>query len=269
MRQTRRATGIGSSALACAVAVSATATLGCASRINHYVLASTGTSIGVDISQDPKTQMYYGKLGYNRGEVALVPTNRGICMKQKSVGAGVPLEAGSREESEAAGGDQAAARSGEWYCTDNYKGGASDTTDVLMELRYQGIFSFTANGGIYQRLAVGKNAVQSQATTLMFAKSNAGNVTDDSVGAVKALAEPEIVVRDRVGAAQELAQLVSPGGTVSEDKVRALFECAGRNEATATRIAARFKGKSSAEAEELFSRSYSPEVVRLLADCSP
>lgn len=45
---------------------------GCAS--NNTVLVSTGTSIGVQLAQNPTTGMYEAKLGYNRAELALVPS---------------------------------------------------------------------------------------------------------------------------------------------------------------------------------------------------
>lgn len=48
---------------------------GCA--LNHTVLVSTGTVIGVEIAENPSTQLYHAKLGYNRGELAMVPTTNG------------------------------------------------------------------------------------------------------------------------------------------------------------------------------------------------
>lgn len=49
--------------------------VGCATQ--NTVLVSTGTTIGVEIAQNPTTGMYQAKLGYNRVEIALVPsTNR-------------------------------------------------------------------------------------------------------------------------------------------------------------------------------------------------
>lgn len=52
-------------------------TAGCA--INKNVVAvGTGTSIGVDISQDV-SGMYHAKMGYNRGELFFVPTTNEYC----------------------------------------------------------------------------------------------------------------------------------------------------------------------------------------------
>lgn len=45
---------------------------GCAT--NSTVLVSTGTVIGVELAQNPTTGMYQAKLGYNRAEIALVPS---------------------------------------------------------------------------------------------------------------------------------------------------------------------------------------------------
>jgi hypothetical protein len=48
---------------------------GC-SAINHnYVISSTSTILGVQIAENPATQLYSAKFGYARAEMALVPTN--------------------------------------------------------------------------------------------------------------------------------------------------------------------------------------------------
>ncbi len=127
--------------------------LGCAKQ-RHMVVAATGTNIGVEVSENPATQAPQAKLGYQRTELALVPTNRST-------------------EDKASDGS-----SGK---------GAKDTTDVLMELRYGGIFDTGASSGIYQRLAVGKTAVMQPGASLMFAKDASGIVTDDAQKALKAV----------------------------------------------------------------------------------
>lgn len=105
----------------------------CASR--HAVVASTGTMIGVEISENPANATVQAKLGYNRIEIAVVPTNRSAEKEPGSV-----------------------------------KNGATDSADVLMELRYGGIFDTGNNSGIYQRLAVGSKAVSEPGAAFMFAK---------------------------------------------------------------------------------------------------
>ena len=47
---------------------------GCAS--DHAVIASTATTIGVEVSSNPTTGVPTGVLGYRRAEFAFVPTNR-------------------------------------------------------------------------------------------------------------------------------------------------------------------------------------------------
>jgi hypothetical protein len=85
--------------------------------------------------------MYNAKLGYNRAELALVPSNRA-----------------SGKEGDVSTGN-----------------GAADTTDVMMELHYGSIFSLSSSS-IYQRLAVGKNAVSQPGASLMFAKGKNGEL---------------------------------------------------------------------------------------------
>jgi len=106
---------------------------GCAT--NNKVLVATGTVIGVEIAENPTTGMYQAKLGYNRGEIAIVPT------------------------------------------TNQY------TPDVLVELQYAGLFS--RNGGIYQRLAVGPNAVAQPGAMAMFLKDTNGKVDTNTLNAIK------------------------------------------------------------------------------------
>ena len=49
--------------------------IGCAAIEHSYVIVNTSTAISVQISENPTTQMYEAKLGYNRNESAMVPTN--------------------------------------------------------------------------------------------------------------------------------------------------------------------------------------------------
>jgi hypothetical protein len=117
----------------------------------HTVLASTGTNIGLDISQDPATQSPHAKLGYQRVELAIVPSNR--TAKEE------PNQGNSIGE------------------------GAKDVPDVLMELRYGG-FGFTGSSGIYQRLAVGKIAVSQPGASFMLAKDADGTLKPETADAV-------------------------------------------------------------------------------------
>jgi hypothetical protein len=120
---------------------------GCASR--HMIVAATGTNIGVEVSQNPANQSPQAKLGYQRTEFAIVPTNRS-----------------ANEET---------------------KGGAQEHGDVIMELRYGGIFDTGKSSGIYQRLAVGPKGVEQPGAALMFSRDAEGNVSPDAAKALQAL----------------------------------------------------------------------------------
>lgn len=48
---------------------------GCRAIDRNYVVTGTGTIIGIQIAENPATQLYEAKLGYARAEAALVPTN--------------------------------------------------------------------------------------------------------------------------------------------------------------------------------------------------
>lgn len=129
------------------VLVSLLAGSGCAGR--QAVYACTGTSIGVEISQNPATQLYQAKLGYNRAELAIVPSNRSADKESGIIG-----------------------------------NGAKDCPDVMMELHYSGIFSTSAGGGIYQRLAVGSKAVEQPGAAFLMAKAADGSVSTNTAEAI-------------------------------------------------------------------------------------
>ncbi len=119
---------------------------GCATR--DSVVASTATSLGLDIDQNPTTQAYHAKFGFNRGELAIVPTN-----KRSNATNSVP------------------------------GGSAKECADVIMELKYGSIFSLTSSS-LYQRLAVGSGAVNQPGAALMFAKDSTGAIDAGTASAV-------------------------------------------------------------------------------------
>lgn len=121
---------------------------GCAGR--HAIVAATGTNIGVEISENPQTQAPYAKLGYQRTEWAIVPTNR--------TGEKGP---GDTEHS------------------------AKDHGEVLMELRYGGIFDTGPSSGIYQRLAIGRTAVTQPGAAFMFARDADGGINSTTAAALQ------------------------------------------------------------------------------------
>ena len=120
-------------AIFAALAALAALCAGCA-HLHDYVISATGTVIGVKIGENPQTDLYEAQLGYARTELALVPTNKN----------------GTN--------------------TTSTGGGAKDAPNVIMEVRYGSIFSFS-DASIYQRLAVGEVAVQQPGAAFMFLHS--------------------------------------------------------------------------------------------------
>ena len=119
---------------------------GCAS--DHAVIASTATTIGVEISSNPTTGVPTGVLGYRRAEFAFVPTARAK--------AGEPVDPKAPAD-------------------------PSKVANVLMELNYSGTIS--TSGSIYQRLAVGTEAVTGQGAAVMFARDADGNLSPELAAA--------------------------------------------------------------------------------------
>lgn len=134
---------------------------GCQS-ISHSVIAATGTTIGVEVSQNQATQTPIGVFGYRRAELAYVPTNK-ISETKSTTGEGA-----KQVESHSIGN------------------GARDSANVIMELKHQGIFDFGSDSGIYQRLAVGDIAVTQPGAQVMFLKNNTGQVDKEAAQALEA-----------------------------------------------------------------------------------
>jgi hypothetical protein len=123
--------------LLCAIATGCTA-------LHDTVISSTATTLGVEVSQNPATQLYQAKLGYCRAELAFVPTDRGQATNQI--------------------------------------GGAAVTGNVIMELSLRNIF---AGGGVYQRLAIGSEAVAQPGAIFMFAKDQNGQISTNTAAIIQ------------------------------------------------------------------------------------
>jgi len=172
----------------------------------HTVVASTGTYLGVDVSADAAKQTPHIKVGYGRTELALVPTNRDDsgkpgsrigeavrcdgCEKcRKGCGACPNCQGTAQQVVDAAGKSEVTCNTaGKTSYTQKgiTDGGAQDSAEVLMEIKAQGSGGMGAawQGGIYQRLAVGKIAVQQPGASFMFARDNNGELKADVAQAV-------------------------------------------------------------------------------------
>ncbi|HVZ93078.1 MAG TPA: hypothetical protein VG797_01065 [Phycisphaerales bacterium] len=135
---------------------------GCAERVlRENVLASTQSTVGLSLAQNPASQLYELKAGYARSEFFLVPTG-------KLVG----------YDAEGAEKDIAGA------CHD-----PTPTPDVIAEIQVGGRGKQTLATGeqgaeiqMYQRLAVGTNAVRAPAAVALMANH------PDSIRALSSLA---------------------------------------------------------------------------------
>jgi len=78
----------------------------------------------------------------------------------------------------------------------NNGGGVKDVANVVMELHYDGALS--NNGSIYQRLAVGTEAVQAGSAAVLFAKKSDGTMDSGAAAAIGATAAVTISSADKV-----------------------------------------------------------------------
>jgi hypothetical protein len=156
----------------------------------NSVIASTGTTIGVELSENPSSQSISGVLGYKRAELAYVPTNKSSAKKTTT-------------STDAQGKVTTIDEDG----SPSVKNGASDSANVLMELKYKSIFSFK-NGGIYQRLAVGNLAVQQPGAALMFAKNDNGTIDPSTA---KYMAAAEVMIKEELTQIEKIVAYVADG----------------------------------------------------------
>jgi hypothetical protein len=157
----------------------------------HYIVASSATVIGVEVSQNPASQLPQAKLGYNRAETAVIPTNRDL-----------------RPEAET-------------------PKGADEAPDVLMELRYDGIFALSDNSGIYQRLAVGKNAVGQPGAAAMFLRDAAGKIDENALKAAQALSAIPSIPPDTVRNVKDYSERFNSGDQALQSRYNMAATCVG------------------------------------------
>lgn len=150
------------------------------------VLAITSTVIGVQVHQKDADKTPELKVGYARQEFAFVPTDRGT------------------------------------------NGSSTNSAEVLMEINAKGNIGLgTAyQGGIYQRLAVGRTAVGQPGAAFMMAKDHEGAVSPEAARAVsqsfQKLPTSDAGVADTRARMARAFQNATPGQ-------RELFEAAAKN----------------------------------------
>jgi hypothetical protein len=122
--------------------------VGC-STPQSCILVENTTGIGLVVKENPKTQMYEFWMSYINSVFGLVPTNRGW---NKDVPA--------------------------------YGDGAKDTGNVIFETNFSNWFCFWNSQGIYQRVAIGDDAVKQPGAVAMFARNSSGNISNETIQAL-------------------------------------------------------------------------------------
>ena len=126
--------------------------VGCSSQT--CVVVSTTSGVGIDVSYNPSTGFPNGRIGYIRNETAIVPTNRRADENKLKICDGK---------------------------------GALDSSNVLMEMNVAGIFNFTTDSLIYQRLSIGDKAIAQPGAVAMFAKNSNGEISTQASTAIQAM----------------------------------------------------------------------------------
>ncbi|MBX3404364.1 MAG: hypothetical protein KF699_13215 [Phycisphaeraceae bacterium] len=162
------------------VAVAAMLLTGCHGKLlRENVLATTQTAIGLSVAQSSQTQMYEAKLGYFRSEFFLVPTSKRVV--------------NDADNKDAAGTTTDACRINSLKQIENND--PSFTPEVLAEIQVGGTgkqaFREQSNKiEVYQRLAVGRVAVQSKAAVALMASDHQTAKALSAVPTNVSVAEP-------------------------------------------------------------------------------
>lgn len=176
------------------VAVLCLLLLGCAAR--HEVIAVTETNLGIDVGQTPSSQTPHAKLGFQRVEAAIVPTNR------------------------SAGEDAG-----------NVPNGAASNAEVIMELRYSGLFSLGDNSGLYQRLAVGPDAVRQPGAAALFIRDNSGKIDTNGAAVLEKLKALETPNERRTALAQ-VARIYASADDATRKRMETVMQGLGYKDGT-------------------------------------
>lgn len=195
---------------------------GCASTQNG-VVAATGTVIGVELGTQQGTGAPTGVLGYRRAEFAHVPTNRGIS---------------------------------------GANGGAAEpdlrrVANVVMELNYDG--SLSNDGSIYQRLAVGTEAVQAGSAVALFAKGRDGILDASTAAALSASAGITIANADKV------ANCLSKDGKLNTNALKTVMARATLSDESVVKPYAEIFGNSLPDATFGAILKQNAELAKVLA----
>ena len=151
-------------------------TAGC--TVEHSVIASSATSMGLEISQNPASNWPQVKMGYQRAEHAIVPTNR--CAKPRC------------NKQPTASQTQVASKTQD-------RTGAAAHGEVIMEVGWGGFCK-----GLFQRLAVGETAVKQRGAAVMFLRDRKGEVSPEAASALKnVLRIKETVAPGRAGSGSQ------------------------------------------------------------------
>jgi hypothetical protein len=120
------------------------------------IITHTGTVLGVELDYKAESSLPFGRVGYVRDELAIVPTNK------------------TRE------GEDGTATIG---------GGAKDCPNVLIEFSMANIFNIFTTHLIYQRIAIGDIAVTQPGAVAMLVKDADGNIDPEVLRIALAIAK--------------------------------------------------------------------------------
>jgi hypothetical protein len=138
------------------IALAGFSIVGCTQPVlRENVLATTQSVIGVHLSQNPTTQLYEARVGFARNEFFFVPTSKRVVYD--------------------ASGHEAAGTRDALSGADHHQ--ATPTPNVLAEIMADGAIPGPSGGaaikvGVYQRLAVGDEAVKQPAAIALFARDS-------------------------------------------------------------------------------------------------
>ncbi|MBX3405828.1 MAG: hypothetical protein KF869_03600 [Phycisphaeraceae bacterium] len=221
------------------VAVAAMLLTGCHGKLlRENVLATTQTAIGLSLAQNAQTQMYEAKLGYFRNEFFLVPTSKRVV-----------YDADNKDAAGTKGCTATACMLKSAECND-----PSKTPEVLAEIQVGGsgkqtFKDQTSRVDVYQRLAVGRIAVQSKAAVALMSKDPAAAraLTLGAVDASSAEVVARIAALAHLESALEEVGRNDPNAKLFHDKLN----LAARNLAPPVASFERYQKRPSAGPPEL------------------
>jgi len=113
-----------------------------------------------------------------------------------------------------------------------------------------------ASSGIYQRLAVGTEAVKQPGASVMFAKDADGELKPDASAAVAQILSAEELAKQQLSATAKITDSILKADKADETALKSFFKCAGFDDTNTNKLVTQYKDLSKTNFANQFARDF-------------